>query len=98
MRDAARELAERLHFLHLRELFTRALKRGLRLPVFGNVLTNPEQAGRPSGIILDHLDAGLQMSDFAARTNDAPLRVKTLSGLAGLGGLLSGAGAVIRMH
>src|SRR3954468_13932882 len=81
VRDAAGELTDRFHFLHLRELFARALKRALGLALFGDILAHPEQPRRPSGIVLDDLDASLQVSHLAARADNSALRAKSLSRL-----------------
>src|SRR4051812_17627348 len=98
VRDAAGELADGFHLLHLRELFARALKRALGLTLFGDVLAHPEQPRRPSGIVLDDLDTSLQVSYFAAWANNSALRAKSLSRLAGVDRLLLCACTILRMH
>src|SRR4051812_9142620 len=98
VRDAASELADGFHLLHLRELFARALKRALGLALFGDILAHAEQPGGTSGIVLDDLDTSLQVSHLAAWANDAALRAKSLSRLAGVDRLLLCACTIVRMH
>ncbi len=81
MRDAAGQLAERLHLLHLRELLARAFERDLGLLALGDVEADAVHADDTACIVFHHLDAGLHMADLAVRTDDPPLAAEILAGL-----------------
>ena len=58
VRDAAGELAERLHLLRLGELLLRPLERGLRLPPLGDVAGDVHEADQRADLVADRLDHG----------------------------------------
>ena len=58
VRDAAGQLAERLHLLRLRELLLRPLERRLRFPPLGDVARDVHEADQRADLVADRLDHG----------------------------------------
>lgn len=56
LRNAARELSDRLHFLHLKQRLARFFQRPARLNTLGNVPRDPGEAGERAFLVTDGVD------------------------------------------
>ena len=81
MRDTAGQLAERLHFLHLRELLARAFELDLGLLALGDVEADAVHADDGAGLVLHQLDTSLHVADLAVRPHDPALAAEALARL-----------------